>query len=142
MGVKTSAAHFAWSRTSYHNGRWSKTISSALFPAEKLSHFQISLEDLNEELAQISKNSGGGFIDQGSQEILVRNIGAISSIKDIENTAVASHFGRPIRIGDIAVVKEGTQFNAGEASYQRQTSNNSCYPKATQCRYNRGNRKH
>ncbi len=89
-----------------------------LFSAEKLSHFQISLEDLNEELAQISKNSGGGFIDQGSQEILVRNIGAISSIKDIENTAVASHFGRPIRIGDIAVVKEGTQFKRGEASYQ------------------------
>lgn len=88
-----------------------------LISAEKMNSRQISLEQLDSALASISLNTTGGFLDQGSQEFLVRNIGAVRSIEDIRKTVVGLHFGRPVLIEEIAEVTVGARTKRGDGSY-------------------------
>ncbi len=89
-----------------------------LVSAEKMSARQITLEQMDSILEKISRNTTGGFLDAGRQEMLVRNIGAVGSIDDIQKTVVGLHFGRPVMIEEIAEVREGARIKRGDGSYQ------------------------
>lgn len=88
-----------------------------LVSAEKLNQFQITLEQLDSALSKISQNTTGGFLDKGKQELLVRNMGAVNSIEDIEQTVVGLHFGKPVLVKNIAQVMEGARVKRGDGSY-------------------------
>lgn len=88
-----------------------------LVSAEKMNARQITLEQLDSTLGKISQNTTGGFLDVGAQEMLVRNIGAVSSLEDIKKTVVGLHFGRPVFVGEIAEVREGARTKRGDGSY-------------------------
>jgi Cu/Ag efflux pump CusA len=89
-----------------------------LISAEKVNRYQITIGEIDRALSQISQNTTGGFIESGRRELLVRNIGAVSSIEDIEKTVVGLHFGRPILVKDIARVQIGSRIKRGDASYK------------------------
>lgn len=78
---------------------------------DKLRRFDLTLSDLEEALAKANENSGGGFIVAGSQEFVVRNLGRVSSVADIETSLVATRTNegvtRPILVRDVATVREG-----------------------------------
>lgn len=88
-----------------------------LVSAEKLNSTQITLEQLDRALAKISQNTTGGFLEKGTQEFLVRNVGAVTGLQDIQETVVGLHFGRPVLVKDIAEVKEGARVKRGDGSY-------------------------
>ena len=88
-----------------------------LVSAEKLNQKQITLEQLDRALIKISQNTTGGFLDKEKQEFLIRNIGAVTNIQDIQETVVGQHFGRPVLVKDIADVKEGARIKRGDGSY-------------------------
>jgi CzcA family heavy metal efflux pump len=88
-----------------------------LLSAEKLNRYQLSLEQIDHELAQISQNTTGGFLEKDGQEYLVRNIGVIETVDDIRRTFVGLHFGRPVLVGDIAEVKEAPRLKRGDGSF-------------------------
>ncbi len=88
-----------------------------LISAAKMNERQITLEQLDSSLEKISQNTTGGFLDKGPQEMLVRNIGAVTSVEDIQQTVVGLHFGRPVLVRDIAEVKEGARIKRGDGSY-------------------------
>ncbi|WP_374029098.1 efflux RND transporter permease subunit [Bdellovibrio bacteriovorus] len=89
-----------------------------LLSAEKMNLHQLHLEQIDKELAQISQNTTGGFLDKDTQEYLVRNIGVVESLDDIKNTLVGLHFGRPIFLKDIAEVVEAPKTKRGDGSYK------------------------
>lgn len=93
-----------------------------LISAEKLNRVQLTLEQLDHALEQLSQNTTGGFLDKGPQEFLVRNIGAVANIQDIQETVVGLHFGRPVLVKDIAEVKEGARVKRGDGSYMGKPS--------------------
>ncbi len=93
-----------------------------LVSAEKISFRGITIEDLDHYLRKISQNTTGGYLDQGKDELLVRNIGAVSSIEDIKNTVVGLHFGTPILLSDIAEVKIAPALKRGDSSYNGRPS--------------------
>ncbi|MBA5868185.1 MAG: CusA/CzcA family heavy metal efflux RND transporter [Nitrospira sp. CR1.3] len=78
---------------------------------EKLRRFDLAFADLEEALEKANENSGGGFLVAGSQEFVIRNLGRVSSVADIENSLVATRISegavRPILVRDVAAVKEG-----------------------------------
>ncbi|MFN7729590.1 MAG: efflux RND transporter permease subunit [Bdellovibrio sp.] len=88
-----------------------------LVSAEKLNRYQLSVEQIDHELVQISQNTTGGFLEKDSQEYLVRNIGVVESVDDIKKTFVGSHFGRPVLVGDIAEVVEAPRLKRGDGSF-------------------------
>ncbi|MBI5765023.1 MAG: efflux RND transporter permease subunit [Planctomycetes bacterium] len=78
---------------------------------EKLRRFDLTFADIEAALGKANENSGGGFIVAGSQEFVVRNLGRVTSVEDIENSLVASRTSegavQPILIRDVATVTEG-----------------------------------
>ncbi len=93
-----------------------------LVSAEKMNRFQLTMEQIDKELSQISQNTTGGFLEKSGQEFLVRNIGIIDDIEDIKQTLVGLHFGKPIRVADIAEVKEAPRLKRGDGSFNRNPS--------------------
>ncbi len=87
-----------------------------LVSSEKLQAKLISLEDLKRALAEISENSTGGFIDIGEKEFLIRPLGRVESLEDIQNSAIGMHLGRPVYVKDVAEVKLGPKTKRGEGS--------------------------
>lgn len=88
-----------------------------LVSSEKLNQFQIDLETIDHSLSKISRNTSGGFYTEEGKEVLIRNIGAVSTIEEIEETVVGLHFGKPVLVKDIAKVQIGERVKRGDASY-------------------------
>jgi len=87
-----------------------------LLSASKIQKLQLSIDDVEHFLSDISKNTTGGFIDMDRKEYLIRNIGVTKSKEDILKSVVGIHLGHPIVVGDIAEVKELPQAKRGDAS--------------------------
>lgn len=88
-----------------------------LASAEKLNRSQISMEQVDRVLSQISQNTTGGFLEKEKQEYLIRNIGVVQTVQDLENTLIGLHFGRPVLIKDVAEVRIGQRFKRGDGSF-------------------------
>lgn len=93
-----------------------------LISAEKLQKFQLALDDVEHNLSDLSINSTGGFINIGPQEYLIRNLGAVRELGDIQNSFVGMHLGSPVLVKDIAEVQEGPQIKRGDASVNAKAS--------------------
>ncbi len=87
-----------------------------LVSSEKLQRKAVSLEDLKHALSEISENTTGGFIDVGEKEFLIRPIGRVTSLEEIENSLVGMHLGLPVLVKDIAEVRIGPKVKRGEGS--------------------------
>ena len=93
-----------------------------LVSAEKLNQYQLSMEQVDKELSQISQNTTGGFLEKDGLEYLVRNIGVIETLEDIQNTLIGLHFGRPILVSDIAQVSKAPRLKRGDGSFNGKPS--------------------
>ncbi|MFQ5455327.1 MAG: efflux RND transporter permease subunit [Nitrospirota bacterium] len=78
---------------------------------DKLVNFNLSIFDLEEALKKSNMNSPGGFYLSDTQEYLIRGIGRLHDVKDIENVIVATReHNLPVLIKDVAEVKIGGLF--------------------------------
>ncbi|MBI4405140.1 MAG: efflux RND transporter permease subunit [Deltaproteobacteria bacterium] len=87
-----------------------------LVSSQKMQRKRISLDELKHALSEISENTTGGFIDIDNKEFLIRPLGRVESMEEIENSLVAMHMGIPVLVKDIAEVKIGAKIKRGEAS--------------------------
>lgn len=87
-----------------------------LLSAEKIQKLQISMEDIEHNLSEISLNATGGFINIDKSESLIRVLGAVRSRDEILNSVIGMHLGRPVVVRDVAEVKEAPQVMRGDAS--------------------------
>ena len=90
---------------------------------DKLRLFDLTLEDVEKALADANQNTGGGFLVSSAQELVVRNIGRIQTVQDIETSLVSNKLGdhdappRAILIRDVATVLEtGPTIKRGDGS--------------------------
>jgi len=81
---------------------------------EKLVSYGLSLSQVEQQLINSNANAGGSFIEQGSQQINVRQVGLVKSIQDIEKTVLKTQNGAPIRVKDVAVVTQGPKIRLGQ----------------------------
>lgn len=87
-----------------------------LLSANKIQKFQISIEDIEHNLSEVSLNSTGGFINIDRNEFLIRVLGAIRNREEILDSVVGQHLGKPVLVRDIADVVEAPQTLRGDAS--------------------------
>ncbi|MGD0404250.1 MAG: CusA/CzcA family heavy metal efflux RND transporter [Candidatus Acidiferrales bacterium] len=79
----------------------------------KLVAYGLSIGQVEQQLANNNVNAGGGFIEEGQQQINVRAVGLVSSVQDIEQTVLKAQNGVPILVKDIAVVTQGPKVRLG-----------------------------
>lgn len=76
---------------------------------DRLISYHLSLEDVATALEKSNENSAGGFLIKESRELMIRGLGRISTVADIENVVVdVRGKGTPILIKDVATVKIGS----------------------------------
>ncbi|MFC1654489.1 efflux RND transporter permease subunit [Myxococcota bacterium] len=76
----------------------------------------ISMSQLAEAVRRSNANTSGGYLVEGSREMLVRNLGRVRGIKDLKNVVVAGERQRPVRVRDVARVQMAPEFPRGTAS--------------------------
>ncbi len=80
----------------------------------KLVAYGLSLSQIEQQLTNSNANAGGSFIQEGLQQINVREVGLVDHIHDIEQSVVFAKNGTPLRIKDIAVVEQGPKIRLGQ----------------------------
>ncbi len=81
---------------------------------EKLVAYGLSLAQLEQQLTNSNANGGGSFIEEGAQQINVREVGLVQHLSDIDNTVIKTQNGTPLRIKSIGVVTEGPKIRLGQ----------------------------
>lgn len=82
----------------------------------KLVAYGLTLHQVISALAQNNANVGGAFLEHGGEQELVRGVGLIRSVHDIENIVVASSKGTPVYVRSVAEVHIGSQIRQGAAT--------------------------
>lgn len=83
---------------------------------ERLASQDVSLQELTEAAAKANVIAGGGILERGAQEWLIRISGQSLSLEQIENTVVAWREPRPVLIKDVAEVRLGGPVRRGDGS--------------------------
>src|SRR5580693_7880817 len=73
---------------------------------EKLISYGLSLGQVEQQLASNNVNAGGSFIEAGLQQLNVRAIDLVATVRDIERTVIKTQNGTALRVGDIATVTQ------------------------------------
>ena len=83
---------------------------------EELSKYGIHLHEIVEAIQQNNRNTGGGYIQQTSEQLLIQATGLVRGIEDIKSITVKKLPSfRSITIGDIAEVKLDRELRTGAA---------------------------
>lgn len=87
-------------------GGWIKQYEVNPLPAKLKAH-GISLEQLSTALGRGNANVGGGYLEHGAQQYLIRGLGVLRSADDIGNVVVGERHGTPVLVKEVAEVSVG-----------------------------------
>src|SRR6516162_7812873 len=75
----------------------------------KLVSYGLTIGQVEQQLANNNVNAGGSFIEAGLQQINVRAVGLVTTVRDIEQTVLKTQNGTPLHVSDIATVTQGAK---------------------------------
>ncbi len=84
--------------------------------ASRLLAMGVSLEKLSEALERNNLDTGGGFIEPRGEAYTVRALARLTGGAEISEVVIGERQGTPIRVGDVARVKDGAELRTGSAS--------------------------
>ncbi len=83
---------------------------------DKLVAYGLSIAQVEQALAANNVNAGGSFIERGNQAINVRALGLAQTPEDIGSTVIKAPNGTPVRVRDVAIVKQGARIRLGQVA--------------------------
>ncbi len=90
----------------------------------KLVAFNVSLEQVAQAAKGANINAPGGYLITPDREQLIRGIGRIESIADLQASTITSRDGIPVKLADVAEVKIGGAIKRGDGSFKRSSCGN------------------
>jgi len=87
-----------------------------LVSPEKLTAYDISLNEVLHAAEQSNTNSSGGAYMDAGQEYLIRGIGRVQNLEDIATSVIAMRGNLPVLIRDVAEVKIGPAIKFGDGA--------------------------
>jgi len=78
-----------------------------------LSKYGLSIRDIAQAVDANNQNAGGALLDNGQQGLVVRGVGLIQSIGDIESVVVSESNGVPVFVRDVGRVHLGAAPRTG-----------------------------
>ncbi len=82
----------------------------------KLVSYGLSLSQVTAALKNNNLNVGGAYLEKAGEQQLIRGVGLIESLRDIENIVVAASGGTPVYVKSVAQVLLGSQIRQGAAT--------------------------
>src|ERR1700728_87813 len=81
---------------------------------DKLVAYGLGIGQVEQQLANNNTNAGGSFIEQGQQQINVREVARRGNVKDREATVLKTSNGTALKVRDIATVQQGPKIRLGQ----------------------------
>jgi len=91
-----------------------------LFDPDRVAQYSLSLAEVVATIREDLGNVPGGQIVRGGEMTIVRGVGTVESIQQIESIVLASPEGVPITVSDIAEVVIGHEIRRGATTYNGQ----------------------
>ena len=79
----------------------------------KLRAYNMALKDVVGAVERSNNNVGAKVMEVGSTEEMVRGIGLIGGLSDIEHISLGAYNGTPVTVGNVASVQLGPEFRRG-----------------------------
>ncbi len=79
----------------------------------RMRTLQVSLQEVLAAVEQSNVNVGGKVIEESGQEFVVRGLGLIESVKDLEDVVLKQSGGTPVYLRDVATIQIGGEFRRG-----------------------------
>jgi Cu/Ag efflux pump CusA len=88
-----------------------------LVDPDLMLRYGVTLHQVKQAVVNSNVNTTGGYLDeQGPNELLVRALGRIQSVDDLQKVVVTIRAGRPVALAQIASIQEGPQVKRGDSS--------------------------
>lgn len=88
-----------------------------LVDPEAMLSYGVTLGEVKQAVQNSNENATGGYLDeQGPNELLVRALGRVQSIEDLQKVVVTMREGRPVALAQIARIVEGAQVKRGDSA--------------------------
>src|SRR5262250_708257 len=84
----------------------------------KLRAYDIPLATVTEKVRASTNEVGGRVLEMGGAEYMIRGLGYLRSLSDLETVPVATKNGTPVRIRDLGTVSFGPDIREGVAEWQ------------------------
>ncbi len=98
------------------HGGFGKQYDIKLDP-EKLLSYKLTLRDIYEAVTRNNGTVGGGYIEKGAEQYLLRGVGLVENAEDIRNIVVKTGTeGVPIFVKDLGEVVEGKEIRQGSVT--------------------------
>ena len=85
----------------------------ALVNPDRLRHYGVSIADVYTAIGRNNANAGGGALPQFAEQYLIRAVGLVRDIADINSIVLKEKDGVPVRVGDVAEVRLGQEVRQG-----------------------------
>ncbi|GAB2642604.1 MAG: efflux RND transporter permease subunit [Emticicia sp.] len=79
----------------------------------KLQYYNITLMDVMNKIKANNNDVGGRKFEMSNMAYIIRGLGYIKNLEDIENTAISNNNGIPVRVKDIGSVQMGGDLRLG-----------------------------
>ncbi|MCC6356450.1 MAG: efflux RND transporter permease subunit [Verrucomicrobiae bacterium] len=80
---------------------------------DRLIKYGLTFEELVDALQENNQNVGGGQIVRGGESLLLHGVGLTTNAQEIANIVITAHDGAPVRVRDVAKVKEDHEIRRG-----------------------------
>ncbi|MGD0629565.1 MAG: CusA/CzcA family heavy metal efflux RND transporter, partial [Terracidiphilus sp.] len=78
-----------------------------------LRAYNVALKDVVAAVERSNNNVGAKVIEAGDTELMIRGIGLIGGLKDIEDISLGAFNGTPVTVGNVGSVQLGPEFRRG-----------------------------
>jgi Cu(I)/Ag(I) efflux system membrane protein CusA/SilA len=79
----------------------------------KLRAYNVPLKDVISAVERSNNNVGAKVMEVGDTEEMVRGIGLVRGLKDIDDISLGAYNGTPVTVGNVASVQLGPEFRRG-----------------------------
>lgn len=93
-------------------GGFEKQFHIVVVP-EALLRYDLTLSEVIERIEANNRNVGAQFIEKNGEEYIVRSVGLVTGIKDLESIIIKAEDTRPVYLRDIADVRTGGAIRRG-----------------------------
>ncbi len=88
-----------------------------LVDPNNLQRYGVTLEEVKDALRESNQNTAGGYLDeQGPNEFLVRSLGRVKTVDELQGIVVKHREGQSVRLAHVARIVEGPQVKRGDSS--------------------------
>ena len=91
-----------------------------LVDPERLADYGVALSAVEDALRGANRNTSAGFRLAGGQEYLIQGVGRLRDLDAIGATVIGARDTRPIRVRDVADLREGKSLKRGDGSHNGQ----------------------